>query len=138
MYCSLLFKKKKNIETLLWKMIPTFSDENDIRTQGTAQHLYDVIIETFVKKDIPLKNIVGFASDGCNVMMGEHNSVASRLRNECPGIVVLKCICHSLYICSSQACKMLLRTCEDLARNIYNFFKVCMLICFNFQMFKPI
>ncbi|KAJ8930686.1 hypothetical protein NQ314_016491, partial [Rhamnusium bicolor] len=68
-------------------------------------------------------NIIGFGSDGCNVMMGEYNSVSSRFKELCPGIFILKCICHSLHLCSSQACKSLPRATEDLARNIYTFFK---------------
>lgn len=117
-------EERGKIETLLWKIIPIFTENSDIDAQGTAQHLYDLIINTFLKKNISLENIVGFASDGCNLMMGEHNSVASRLRDSCPGIVILKCICHSLHLCCSQACKCLPRSCEDMARNIYNFFKV--------------
>ncbi|XP_012536395.2 uncharacterized protein LOC105836713 isoform X1 [Monomorium pharaonis] len=56
-------------------------------------------------------------------MMGEHNLVASRFKEQCPGIVIMKCICHSLHLCASEACKKLPHTCEDLARNIHNFFK---------------
>lgn len=37
--------------------------------------------------------------------------------------MVQKCICHSLRLCASEACKCLPRMCEDLAKNIYNFFK---------------
>lgn len=39
------------------------------------------------------------------------------------GIYIQKCICHSLHLCASAACKALPRTCEDLARDIYNYFK---------------
>lgn len=56
-------------------------------------------------------------------MMGENNSVASRLRVSCPGIFIMKCVCHSAHLCVSEACKYLPRSCEDLARNIYNFLK---------------
>ena len=70
------------------------------------------------------KNIVGFAADGANVMMGDHNSMKSRLIEDCPGIFILKCICHSLHLCASEACKALPSRCEELARAIYNYFKV--------------
>lgn len=119
-YCQ----ESRKIETFLWEMVNVFSEDRNIANQGTAEHLFNLIIGTFTKYDIPLQNILGFASDGCNIMMGAYNSVASRLKIVCPGIVIYKCICHSLHICSSQACKHLPRTCEDLARNIYNFFKV--------------
>ncbi|XP_022182197.1 uncharacterized protein LOC111042013 isoform X3 [Myzus persicae] len=35
----------------------------------------------------------------------------------------MKCVCHSAHLCVSEACKYLPRSCEDLARNIYNFLK---------------
>ena len=119
-------KNAEKVETLLWELASVFDCEenNTIINQGTAAHLYENIIHTFRVQNIPLENIIGFASDGCNVMMGEFNSVASRFKEQCPGIVIMKCICHSLHLCSSQACKTLPRICEDLARNIYGFFKV--------------
>ncbi|KAF0726055.1 Uncharacterized protein FWK35_00025943 [Aphis craccivora] len=39
-----------------------------------------------------------------------------------PGIFIIKCICHSIHLCCNEACKCLPRRCEDLARNICNFF----------------
>lgn len=38
-------------------------------------------------------------------------------------IYVQKYICYSLHLCASAACKALSRTCEDLAKNINNYFK---------------
>jgi len=70
---------------------------------------------------IPLDNIIGFCSDGCNVMVGSRNSVASRFSHMYPGIFILKCICHSAHLCASEACKKIPRSCEDMARNIFNF-----------------
>ncbi|KAK9977095.1 hypothetical protein ABG768_018916 [Culter alburnus] len=56
-------------------------------------------------------------------MKGKHNSVSSRLRNDLPGITVQRCVCHSLHLCASEACKQLPRRCKDLARDIYGYFK---------------
>ena len=52
---------------------------------------------------IPLKNIVAFCSDTCNVMMGEHNSVASRLKQAIPHIMIIKCNCHIENLCFKHA-----------------------------------
>jgi hypothetical protein len=54
--------------------------------EANAEHLrvYEAVISTFKEREIPIKNIIGFASDGANVMMGEKNSVSSRLTTECP------------------------------------------------------
>lgn len=100
------------------------SAHHDVHLQETAQHLFKIIIDTFKPYQIPKKYIIGFGPDGCNVMMGEFNSVSSRFRDLCPSIIIFKCICHSLHICSSQACKTLPKHIENLARNIYNYFKV--------------
>ncbi|CAH2092806.1 unnamed protein product [Euphydryas editha] len=59
----------------------------------------------FTQRGLPLDNIIGFASDGCNVVMGPHNSLASRLHSELPGIQIFKCICHSMHLCANEACK---------------------------------
>ena len=72
--------------------------------------------------DIPLNNMVGFAADGASNIMGRYNSISSRLRAAAPGITVFKCVAHSIHLCSSEAAKTLPRSCEDLLRNVYNFF----------------
>lgn len=93
----------------------------DKQPAATAEHLFNCLIETLNRFSIPLDNIIGFGSDGCNVMMGSKNSVATRFRELCPGIFILKCICHSAHLCASEACKKLPRSCEDITRNIFNF-----------------
>ncbi|KAL0830023.1 hypothetical protein ABMA28_003481 [Loxostege sticticalis] len=120
-------KNYKKIMTCLWQLEPlhekTGTGETSSSRGCTAESLYLTIIETFTQRKVPLENIIGFASDGCNVMMGAHNSVASRLRTALPGIQIIKCICHSMHLCANEACKELPRRCEDLARNVYAFFK---------------
>lgn len=37
--------------------------------------------------------------------------------------IFMKCVCHYAHLCVSEACKYLPQSCEDLARNIYNFIK---------------
>lgn len=66
--------------------------------------------------------MIGFASDGCNVMMGQYNSVASRLREDFYGISIMNCVCHSLTLVANEACKELPRPPENFASSIYSFF----------------
>lgn len=54
--------------------------------------------------------------------MGAHYSLCSPLRTTFPGIIIMKCICHSIHLCASEAVKALPRRCEDLIRNIYTLF----------------
>lgn len=105
-----------------WDLVQLF-DERTIDHSATAEKIFHKVIESFNKHMIPLQNIIGFGSDGCSTMMGCHNSVSSRFRQYCPGITVLKCICHSLHLCASDACKELPTECEKLCRDIYNYFK---------------
>lgn len=104
------------VETYFWELVPIHS--------STAESIFDALIKTFTSRNIPRENIIGFGSDGCNVMMGRNNSVSTRFVELCPEIKIVKCVCHSLHICASEACKILPRSIEDLARDIYSFFKV--------------
>lgn len=115
----------ERISSLLWELRPIFEkDDFDAANQGaTGAAIYDSIIKSFQDRNVPISNIIGYASDGASVMMGQNNSVASRFMLSNPGIIILKCICHSLHLCASEACKKLPRRCEDLARNVYGFFK---------------
>lgn len=51
---------------------------------STAENLYATLMEVSDKSYILRENIIGFGSDGCNVMMGEHNSVVSRFKSDLP------------------------------------------------------
>jgi len=96
-------------------------DEENSNQSATGEHLYKCITESFAKQKVPQQNVIGFGSDGCSVMMGINNSVASRFKKDYPGIFVMKCICHSAHLCASEACKQLPKSCEELARGIFNF-----------------
>nr|XP_015839951.1 PREDICTED: uncharacterized protein LOC107398905 [Tribolium castaneum] len=111
------------ITTKFWELVQIFDSSSNTPQEATAENLFIKIIESFNKRNIPTDNIIGFASDGCNVMMGMYNSVSSRFKEMCPGICIYKCVCHSLHICASEACKKLPRSLEDLARNVYNYLK---------------
>lgn len=87
-----------------------------------AQSLYDAIKKCFEDKDIPLNNIIGFASDTCNVMFGERHSVAALMKADYPNISFVKCSCHIIHLCVSHACLKLSTSLEDLCRNIYAHF----------------
>ena len=89
---------------------------------SAAEALYEAVCRAFEKESIPLSNIIGFAADTTNAMFGEHNSVASRLKETIPHIYLMKCICHSAHLCASHACEKLPRAAEDLLRDIYNYF----------------
>jgi hypothetical protein len=91
---------------------------------GTADTLFTSIKNILIKHGIPYKeNLVGFAADGANVMMGGNYSLSTLLKNEVPNLFILKCICHSFALCASYACKKLPNGIESLVREIYKFFQ---------------
>lgn len=122
-YKVLLSKKKKNqIVSRFWDLVQ-IHDKTDPKHEGaTAQNLFDACIKSFTQHMIPLQNIIGFGSDGCNTMFGAQNSVSQKMKINFPGVYVMKCICHSLHLACSEACKKLSSRCEDLIHQIYNFF----------------
>ncbi|XP_061724987.1 uncharacterized protein LOC133530945 [Cydia pomonella] len=88
-----------------------------------AATLYNNIIDFFKVYNIPYEqNLIGFASDGANVMMGSNNSVMTLLTNELKELFVMKCICHSFHLCASYACSKIPRFVENTIRDIYNYF----------------
>ncbi|XP_063890379.1 uncharacterized protein LOC135116761 [Helicoverpa armigera] len=127
----------QKICSAFWELYKIFkeTDTNDIPT-ANAENLYRALIDSFTSRNVPLTNMIGFGSDGCNVMMGDNDSVKTRLTRDLPGIVISKCVCHSAHLCASQACKEIPESVEQLARDIYNFFKNSDKRQFDFRNFQ--
>lgn len=89
---------------------------------SSADDLFTEIIKLLTELDIPLKNMIGFAADNTNVMMGNISGVQAKFRELLPNIFILGCVCHSFHLCASAATKKLPRNLEDFIRNIYNYF----------------
>lgn len=81
------------------------------------------MMNTLIENKLPLNNWVGFCSDTTNAMMGDHLSVSTLIHKNHPGVVIVKCSCHSIHLVASYACKKLWNSLEDLVRTIYNHFK---------------
>ncbi|XP_050298878.1 uncharacterized protein LOC126737852 [Anthonomus grandis grandis] len=88
----------------------------------TAQGIYNSICEYLGNIQVPIQNLLGFASDNAAVMMGNMGGVQKLLKNILPNIFVLGCVCHSFHLCSSAASKKLPRSVEDFIQSIYNYF----------------
>ena len=86
-YCD----KKDKIRTEFLSLVPVI--------QASAQILFEKIAEETAAFGQTLSNCIGFASDGVSCMVGNNNSVWSRIKNESPNCVQMKCICHSLCLC---------------------------------------
>ncbi|KAL4704260.1 hypothetical protein ACJJTC_016278 [Scirpophaga incertulas] len=90
--------------------------------EATSEKLYEHVKKDFSDNNIPMDNMIGFASDGANAMMGQHNSLSSRLVAANPNLFILNCVCHSFHLCASYSCLKLSREPETLIRDIYNCF----------------
>lgn len=92
--------------------------------QGTAEGLYTLVTEFFNENGIPYKsNLVAFASDGANLMFGQHNSLMALLKKDVKNLFVMKCICHSIALCASYACNVIPKEVESLLYETYTYFK---------------
>ncbi|XP_042890322.1 protein ZBED8-like [Penaeus japonicus] len=122
----------QQIKTGTLDLIDIYGPHNEM-VGSTGINLYNLIVATLNANEIPLENLVGFAADGASNIMGEHNSLTSRLRNMAPGITIFRCICHSIQLCASEAVKSLPRHCEDFIRNVYIHFSHSAKRQFNFK-----
>ncbi len=88
-----------------------------------AQALYNNVVNFFTENNISYKeNLIGFAADGANSMLGAHHSLSALLKADVPHLCIMKCICRSFALYTSNACLKLPRSVEDLARDIYSYF----------------
>jgi hypothetical protein len=91
-------QKLGKISSKFYELIDICKDGNNT---CTAEHLFQLVTNSLTVKNITLDNLIGFGADGCNTMMGEFNSFASRLQSSCPGIKISKCISQSQHLCAS-------------------------------------
>ena len=59
----------KKTESKLWRMVPVL--EKGKKANAGAERLFQCIIESFEKNNIPLENIVGCCFDCCTTMIGK-------------------------------------------------------------------
>ena len=88
-------KSRQKIHTAYMGLFPVVT--------ATGEALFAVIKEALNEYGLTLSSCVGYGSDGAANMVGEHNSVWSRIREESPNCTLFKCICHSLALCVQNA-----------------------------------
>ena len=76
-------------------------------TRATGEALFCLLKQTLADAGMDFKNCIGFGSDGAANMVGEQNSLFSRILKESPNCVLFKCICHSLALCVQKGCEKL-------------------------------
>ena len=70
---------------------------------ATGESLFQAMKSALENIGLNIEQCFGFASDGASTMMGERNSVWSRMQAASPNCTKMKCICHSLALCTQHA-----------------------------------
>lgn len=65
-----------------WEHRKIFNDNNigASKVSATREHLLKCVKESFQHFSVIFDDIIGFGCDGCNIMMGENNSVCTNLK----------------------------------------------------------
>ena len=103
------------VETCFLGLVPVID--------AAGESLFNAISTLAGDFGMVLSDRIGFASDGASNMVGEHNSVWSRIRNVSPKCVKLKCICHSLALCVQKGFEKLPSNLGFLLTEIPSWFK---------------
>ena len=93
--CDFTAIKKDKIRTEFLSLAPVI--------EASAQILFKKIAEEIAAFGQTLSNYIGFASNGASCTVGNNNAVWSRIKNESPNCVQMKCICHYLSLCIEHA-----------------------------------
>ena len=91
---------------------------------GSAEGLFELLKETLEEDGIGWDKVIGYASDGENLMQGDKNSLLTKLQDVVPDLFVVKCFCHTFHLVAGHACEALSATAEHLIHDIYNYFKL--------------
>lgn len=103
------------------KVTDAFLDTVEV-DDGSAKGLYSAVKKVFNSKEIPMNNIIGFASDNCSTMLGANNGFQALLKKDFPSVFVMGCICHSFALCASHASSKLPSWLETLLKDICCYF----------------
>ncbi|XP_068239267.1 SCAN domain-containing protein 3-like [Palaemon carinicauda] len=70
---------------------------------ATGEALFKAVKDSMTEYNICLSDCIGIACDGASVMVGEYNSVWSRIKEVSPNCILNKCVCHSLALCVQKS-----------------------------------
>ena len=90
-YCKI----EQNIVTSLLGLITV--------THATREAIFQAMKGCLEASQLKLTDFIGVESDGASAMVGEHDSVWSRIKIAAPNCIMMKCICHSLALCVKHA-----------------------------------
>ena len=74
---------------------------------ATGENLFLALKEKLASVGLSLINCIGYSSDGASNVVGEYNSVWSRVKDESKNCIMMKCTCHSLHLIVQHAFEVL-------------------------------
>lgn len=86
-----------------------------------SNNLIQSIIDFFTSINVPLSNLLGFAADSVNVLVGKYSSTQIRLRQINPSVHISGCVHHSFQYCVSEASSKFPETYEKLCHDINDY-----------------
>ncbi len=103
-------------------IVTTFLDILEL-AEGDAKSLTDAVQQLLVKWSLNKDKFVGLSTDGASAMIGQRNSLQALLKQHYPGLVHIRCSCHSLDLAAKDAVKRALPSnLETMIRESYNWF----------------
>ena len=92
--------------------------------RATADQLF-LHIDKNIREENHLSydKLIGLGTDGANVMLGQRNSVLSRLRAKQPCIISLHCNCHIAALIANYSCKVMPNELEELTTDVWYYFQ---------------
>lgn len=93
------------VQTKMLEIPKVFLD--DEQASSGAERIFDCVIGTLQKSNIPLENIIACCTDGCMTMVGEMSGFKARMREVIPHIIWIQCPAHKTHLCASHALNFL-------------------------------
>uniref|UniRef100_A0A915JI52 DUF4371 domain-containing protein n=1 Tax=Romanomermis culicivorax TaxID=13658 RepID=A0A915JI52_ROMCU len=91
-------------------------------TSSTAEVISGEILKSLEIDKLNIENLVRIGVDNANVIVGQHNSVYSKLKEKQPKLILMRCVCHSLALAASKAVEKLLTDLDALIEQTYCWF----------------
>ncbi|VEN44313.1 unnamed protein product [Callosobruchus maculatus] len=110
-YFSILSGRLVTTSLGLWEL-------QNVDAEGIVSCLFNVL----EKYKLKIHHLQGLGTDNASVMVGINNGVYKKLKEYCPNLVLVRCVCHSLQLAVSSAAKDLPRNLEFLLKETYDWF----------------
>jgi predicted HAD superfamily hydrolase len=89
---------------------------------GTAPNLYKALKTSLNKNGFDFSKCLAFMSDTTNVMKGARSGVQKLIKNECPEVVDIGCICHIADLVVKSGMKSLRVDIDQLFIDVFYYF----------------